>query len=245
MTTARTLLIIPCYNEADSIRVLLIEIARLNLGYDTLVIDDGSNDHTADVARALSPVVQMVSNLGIGGCVQTGIKYAWNKGYDYCIQVDGDGQHPPKELAKLVAQKNTADIIIGSRFENIISFKSTTMRRFGSRLIMLTLFALFGGKLISDPTSGMRHMNRRAMELFARDYPQDFPEPISIARALKCGLTVNVVAVQMRERLNGVSSLKGLRKSISYMVRVLAYILLACVQKPPVSLSKIDEVNND
>ena len=91
----------------------------------------------------------------------------------------------------------------------------------------------------------MRHMNRRVMELFARDYPQDFPEPISIARALKCGLTVNVVAVQMRERLNGVSSLKGLRKSISYMVRVLAYILLACVQKPPVSLSKIDEVNND
>ena len=232
MIAPRTLLIIPCYNESASIIDLLKEIASLKIKYDTLVIDDGSNDQTAAFARRLSPVVQLLSNLGIGACVQTGIKYAWSHDYDYCIQIDGDGQHPPSELAKLVVRKKEADIIIGSRFAGLHSFKSTTMRRFGSRLIAVMIRVLFGGKIVKDPTSGFRLMNRRAMSIFSRDYPQDFPEPISIAQALNYGLTINGVSVVMRARLAGVSSLKGLRKSISYMIRVLSYIILARIQYP-------------
>lgn len=229
----RLLLIIPCRDEAGSVGGLLGEIAALNAGFDTLVIDDASRDDTFLVASRRSPVIRLVSNLGIGGAVQTGIKYALSQGYDYCAQIDGDGQHPPGEYLRLleVALANDADLTIGSRYAGLVSFRSTPLRRFGGRLISAALYGVHRARPISDPTSGMRLMNRRAMRFFSEHYPSDYPEPISLAWALREGLRVVETPARMRERHAGVSSLKGVRKSFSYMVRVIGYVVISLFRK--------------
>lgn len=228
----RVLLVIPCFNEEASIGGLLSEIAALGRGYHTLVIDDGSSDATSAVASRQSKVARLAQNLGIGGAVQTGIKYAAREDFDVCIQIDGDGQHDPRQIGTLLAayRRQPANIIIGSRFIDHAGFCSTPMRRAGIRLIVLALNWLFSGGRITDPTSGMRLLDRSAIEFFARSYPADFPEPISLAWALRAGLSVSEVAVEMRAREAGVSSIDGL-KTASYMVRVLGYILLARLSK--------------
>lgn len=224
----RVLLIVPCYNEAGSIAGLLQEIRECLGNYSTIVIDDGSVDDTAAIAGKLSPVVRLVQNLGIGGAVQTGIKYAFQHGFDFCVQIDGDGQHPPQEVAKLLAhyREHHNNITIGSRYLNNDSFRSTWMRRLGSKLIAGSLKTLFGQCCVSDPTSGMRLMDRDAIAFFARCYPHDYPEPISLAWALKEGLSVGETAVKMRAREHGRSSIFGI-KSAAYMFRVIGYVLLA------------------
>jgi glycosyltransferase involved in cell wall biosynthesis len=224
----RILLVIPCYNEEASIGDLLGEIAATGRGYHTLVVDDGSADATAAVARARSPVARLSQNLGIGGAVQTGVKYAARNGYDFCLQIDGDGQHDPREIETLLAayRRQPGNITIGSRFIANAGFRSTRLRRIGSRMIALTLNRLFSGGRITDPTSGMRLLDRRAIAFFAQRYPMDFPEPISLAWAMRAGLTVGEAPVGMRPRETGVSSIDGL-KAVSYMIRVLGYILLA------------------
>lgn len=230
MNTAspRVLLIIPCYNEAGSIEALLREIADSGLGYDTVVIDDGSTDNTSAIARPLSPTVRLVRNLGIGGAVQTGIKYAVQHDYDFCVQIDGDGQHPPQEVAKLLQayRQESRDIIIGSRYIAHDTFRSTWARRAGSQLIARTINTLFAHGCVTDPTSGMRLMNRRAMAFFAQRYPHDYPEPISLAWALRAGMRMGEVPVQMRAREHGQSSIMGW-KPLAYMFRVLCYLVLA------------------
>ena len=225
----RILLVIPCYNEEASIGGLLAEIAETGRGYHTLVVDDGSADATSAVASARSPVARLTQNLGIGGAVQTGFKYAARHGYDFCLQIDGDGQHDPREIEVLLAahRAHPTNITIGSRFIDNSGFGSTRLRRAGIRLIAFALNSLFrGGGRITDPTSGMRLLDRSAIAFFAKAYPTDFPEPISLAWAMRAGLTVSEVPVEMRPRETGVSSIDGL-KSASYMVRVLGYILLA------------------
>lgn len=232
MTSPRVLLIIPCYNEAGSIAALLREIANSGLGYDTVVIDDGSSDNTSEIARPLSPTVRLVRNLGIGGAVQTGIKYAHRHGYDFCVQIDGDGQHPPQEVAKLLQayQQAPREIIIGSRYIEHDTFRSTWARRVGSQLIARTINALFAQGCVTDPTSGMRLMDRRAMAFFAQRYPHDYPEPISLAWALRAGMRMGEVPVQMRAREHGQSSIIGW-KPLAYMFRVLCYLVLArCIR---------------
>jgi glycosyltransferase involved in cell wall biosynthesis len=226
---SRILLIIPCFNEEASIGGLLSEIAATGRGYHTLVIDDGSSDATAAVASCRSPVARLAQNLGIGGAVQTGIKYAARQDFDFCIQIDGDGQHDPRAVETLLNayRKQPSNITIGSRFIAHAGFCSTRMRRAGIRLIVLALNGLFSGSgRITDPTSGMRLMDRSAIAFFAKAYPTDFPEPISLAWAMRAGLTVREAPVEMRARETGVSSIDGL-KSASYMIRVLGYILLA------------------
>jgi glycosyltransferase involved in cell wall biosynthesis len=224
----RVLLIIPCYNEAGSIAALLQEIAGLNAGYDTVVIDDGSQDNTYTIASEASPVVRLVRNLGIGGAVQTGIKYAAQHHYDFCVQIDGDGQHPPQEVAKLLAayKETPREILIGSRYIAHDTFRSTWARRAGSQLIAATINKLFKQGCVTDPTSGMRLMDRRAITFFAGRYPHDFPEPISLAWALRVGMQMGEVPVQMRAREHGQSSIIGW-KPVAYMFRVLCYLILA------------------
>lgn len=225
---SRILLIIPCFNEEASIGGLLSEIAATGRDYHTLVVDDGSSDATSAVACCRSPVARLAQNLGIGGAVQTGIKYAARQDFDFCIQIDGDGQHDPRAIETLLDayRKQPSNITIGSRFIDHAGFCSTRMRRAGIQLIVLALNGLFGGGRITDPTSGMRLMDRSAIAFFAKAYPKDFPEPISLAWAMRAGLTVGEVPVEMRARETGVSSIDGL-KSASYMIRVLGYILLA------------------
>jgi glycosyltransferase involved in cell wall biosynthesis len=231
--TCRVLLIIPCFNEEENVSAVLEEAAQLGSGYDTLVIDDGSTDRTYETARSYSKAIRLVRNLGIGGAVQTGIKYAHRQGYDYCVQVDGDGQHPPREVARLLAIQHSsgANIVIGSRYLEGEGFRSTRMRRLGSRLIALALRKLFRSGPVTDPTSGLRLMDRQAMAFFAESYPQDYPEPISLAWALKRGLSIREVPVEMRSREKGSSSINKLRP-LAYMVRVLGYIVLARLARP-------------
>ena len=218
--------VIPAYQAARSVGAVVRGTREILA--EVLVIDDGSIDRTTAVARPLSPVVSLVSNLGIGGAVQTGIKYALRNGYDFCIQIDGDGQHIPSEIARLLEEQRATgrNITIGSRYLGNATFRSTFTRRFGSRVIAKALDKLFAGGQITDPTSGMRLMDRRAMALFARRYPQDFPEPISLAWAMRSGLTVGETPVAMRARERGSSSSNGL-KPLNYMIRVLSYIVFA------------------
>ncbi len=225
----RLLIIVPCLNEAESIGRLLGELAEQAPFADVLVVDDGSTDDTHLMVTAPARAVRLPVNLGIGGAVQTGIKYAERNGYGRCLQVDGDGQHPPGEVRRLMAamDKGGAQLVIGSRYLTGEGFQSSAMRRLGGRVIGLALRSCFGGRRrVSDPTSGFRLMDRRAIEFFARHYPTDFPEPISIAWALARGMRVEEVPVQMRERQGGVSSIR-MMKTISYMVRVVSYVLLA------------------
>lgn len=228
MSLPRVLIIIPCYNEQGAIAALLQEISACQQGYETIVIDDGSQDATYKIARQFSPAVQLLRNLGIGGAVKTGFKYAHGKGFDFCVQIDGDGQHHPGEISKLLRayQEKPRSIIIGSRYLQNDTFRSTYARRFGGRVIAKTLNALFPLCSVTDPTSGMRLMDRKVIEFFAKHYPHDFPEPISLAWALKMGFTVGEIHVKMRTRMHGKSSIGGL-KPISYMFRVLGYIVLA------------------
>jgi glycosyltransferase involved in cell wall biosynthesis len=225
----RVLLIVPCLNEAGSIGPLLGEIHAQANGCDVLVVDDGSTDGTHRLVRPPAHYVRLPANLGIGGAVQAGIQFAEREQYDFCVQIDGDGQHPPELVDELVQEaiKTSSQLVIGSRYLAATDgFQSTAMRRLGSRIIGRTIHLCFGGARITDPTSGLRVMDRRAIIFFAHHYPTDFPEPVSIAWGLTRGFRVREVAVRMRERQAGISSIR-LMKTVSYMVRVVSYVLLA------------------
>ncbi|MBF0289793.1 MAG: glycosyltransferase family 2 protein [SAR324 cluster bacterium] len=222
----RILIIIPCYNEEASIAGLLKQIQEMNLGYDTVVIDDGSVDRTHEMASSLSPCIKLIANLGIGGAIQTGIKYSIENDYDLCIQVDGDGQHPPDQIRMLLEKykASSANLMIGSRFMADSRFRSTPMRRIGIQIISKTIQWTYR-QTITDPTSGFRMMDRKAMRLFSTRYPLDYPEPISLAIAFEEGLVVNEVPVLMEPRQKGISSITGF-KTVSYMLRVVGYLFL-------------------
>jgi len=222
----KILAIIPCYNEAASLPALLEQMVRHCPELDLLVIDDASTDNTAEVVSGKLPVIRLVRNLGIGGAVQTGLKYALRNGYELALQIDGDGQHPPEQIPNMLAhyREVPVNILIGSRFLEEGGFNSTFLRRQGIFLIRWTLNLLYGSR-ITDPTSGMRLMDRKAIALFSEQYPQDYPEPISIANALEQGMSVAEVSVSMRSRMSGKSTISGLR-SLIYMIQVVGYILL-------------------
>ena len=229
LETPRLLVIVPCFNEAASIARVIQDIRAHAAFADVLVIDDGSSDATCAEAAKWARCVRLPVNLGIGGAVQTGIRFADRNGYDACIQVDGDGQHPADQIERLLAATRAArpQIVVGSRYlDDNDGFKSSWLRRLGSRVISAALRTCFAASRITDPTSGFRLMDRRAIEFFSRHYPTDFPEPISIAWALANGFEVIETPVMMRERQGGTSSIR-LFKTWSYMIRVVVYIVLA------------------
>jgi glycosyltransferase involved in cell wall biosynthesis len=227
MIKKKLLLCIPCFNEADSILRVIKEIKEIKLyDFDILVIDDGSSDNTYLNAKKIVNVCRHHVNLGIGGAIQTGLKYASKEGYEFFIQIDGDGQHIPKEISKLIKcqKSNFSDITIGSRYIKNDTFRSSALRRFGIKIISFYINILFNKK-ITDPTSGMRLLNKKAIKLFANNYPVDFPEPLSNAIAIKYNLKLKETPVKMRSRKTGKSSIYGF-KSLVYMLRVLSYLTL-------------------
>lgn len=223
----RVLVIVPAYNEQDCIVETVRRIKET--GYDYVVVNDGSKDDTLKLCRENGiNVLDLPQNLGIGGAVQAGHKYAQHYGYDIDVQVDGDGQHDPSYIPQLVKMiEDGADLAIGSRFvEETDGFQSTWLRRVGITWLS-GLLKLLTGKIVTDPTSGFRASGRRAIELFCDSYPMDYPEPESIASALKRGLQVRECSVNMLERQGGKSSIGGF-SSIYYMIKVSLAILITC-----------------
>jgi glycosyltransferase involved in cell wall biosynthesis len=225
----RVLIIVPAYNEEQALGGVLSEIRALKaseLGADveTVVIDDGSADRTAEVAHAGGArVLRLCGNLGIGGAVQSGLRLAHREGFDYAAQIDGDGQHPPGELARLLERARATppvDLLVGARDRA----GSTRLRRFGSGWLRL-LLRVVARVRSSDPTSGFRLYGARALSLFDDTYPYDFPEPESLAVARANGLAIAEVPVTMRERQGGSSSINGFA-ALYYMLKVTIAIVL-------------------
>lgn len=217
----KKLVIIPAFNEEESIATTVEDICKNAPEFDYVVINDCSKDHTLDICRKNGiRVLDLPINLGIGGAVQTGYLYAYNNNYDIAVQFDGDGQHDATYLQKMAdtLEIENADMVIGSRFIAREGFQSSGIRRMGIRYFAFLTRFLFGKK-ITDATSGMRMCNRKVMELFVKDYPRDYPEPESVCRLLRKKCKVIELPVIMRERTTGVSSISP-TKSIYYMVKV-------------------------
>ncbi len=231
MNTKKILIIIPCFNEEQNIVQLLADLKQITImGVDlvALPINDGSKDGTLNKIKThATRFINLPNNLGIGGAVQTGIKYAYNNNFDYAIQMDGDGQHPPSELYKIIyeAINSKCDICIGSRYIDAKGFQSTFIRRFGINFLNKIIYLCTRQK-VYDCTSGYRLYNKNAILLFSDYYPDKYPEPEAIVYALLHKLTVKEIPVLMKERKNGVSSISGF-STVYYMVKVsLAIVFL-------------------
>jgi glycosyltransferase involved in cell wall biosynthesis len=228
----RMLVIIPAFNEEGSVGDVVDRVKDYFPKADVLVVNDGSTDRTSEIAGANGAIVlDLPFNLGIGGAMQAGYKYAYEKRYEIAVQVDGDGQHEPKEVDKLLQtlREKKADIAIGSRFVGDSSYKASAMRRVGISILSKVISAAVGQK-ITDPTSGFRAANRKAIELFASNYPQDYPEPEAIVLLHQCDLKIEEVSVVINQRNSGESSITKIR-SVYYMVKVLLAIFVDCFKK--------------
>ena len=228
----RVLVIIPAYNEERSIGKVIEDVKAHFSQADILVINDGSTDHTSGQAKKGSvAVLDLPYNLGIGGAMQAGYKYAFEKEYDVAIQVDGDGQHAPKEIRKLVENllKNGNDLTIGSRFWGGSEYQASMMRRVGIAILSIVISVLIRQR-VTDPTSGFRASSRRAIRLFALDYPQDYPEPEVLVLLSRNGWKIEEVPVKIEQRSFGESSITNIR-GIYYMIKVLLAIFVDCFKK--------------
>ncbi|MDD3137469.1 MAG: glycosyltransferase family 2 protein [Lachnospiraceae bacterium] len=228
----KKLVIIPAYNESDSITNTVNDIIMKAPEFDYIVINDCSNDNTAEICKKNHfNFLNLPINLGIGGAVQTGYMYAKKHGYDIAVQVDGDGQHDPSFL-KVMAEcmdKEQVDMVIGSRFISNEGFQSSNARRMGIKYFTI-LIKLLTRQTITDPTSGLRMVNRKIILLFADDYPKDYPEPESVVTIMRQNKKVKEIPVIMRERQGGVSSI-SIKKSIYYMIKVTLAILIEKIRK--------------
>jgi glycosyltransferase involved in cell wall biosynthesis len=217
------LAVVPAYNEAATVGRVVSALHRKVPELDVVVIDDGSTDATGRRAEeAGARVLRMPFNLGIGGAVQAGFKYAHEQGYDFMVQVDADGQHDPAEIAKLfraMGESDRPDMICGSRFADATGYVAPISRRTGIHVFAFLLSRLLR-QPVTDPTSGFRLYNRRAIAVFARDYPHDYPEVEAVLMLHHHRLTMREVPVRMFQRGGGVSSI-GSGKSFYYMVKVL------------------------
>lgn len=223
----KKLVIIPAYNEEKSILSTVQDVLDHAPGFDYVVVNDCSRDHTREVCREHHlNLLDLPINLGIGGAIQTGYRYALEHGYDMAVQIDGDGQHDARYLQTMAdkLESEGLDMVIGSRFIENQGFQSTGLRRFGIQFFKRLIKLLFG-TTITDATSGMRLCNRQVLEQFSADYPQDYPEPETVAWLLRRGYRVREVPVVMRERQAGESSINP-AKSIYYMIKVSTAILI-------------------
>ena len=236
-SSLRKLAIVPAFNESGMVARVIRDIRRAAPDFDIVVIDDGSTDTTAAHAEAQGAVViRHPFNLGIGGAMQSGYKYALRHGYDVAVQIDGDGQHKPEYLPELLAALQTegdeADMVTRSRFLGEPGYKVPFGRRLGNLIFSIVLTAITRQK-ITDPTSGFRMVNRRGIELFARDYPHDYPEVEAILMLNAHRLRIHEVPVRMNARGFGRSSIDYPR-SAYYMAKVLLAIFVGLTRRRPV-----------
>lgn len=217
----KCLIIIPAYNEEKNIYNVVTSIRNNNIFADVLVINDGSKDNTyLEAKRAGAEVIDLSENLGIGGAVQTGYIYALKKDYDIAIQIDGDGQHDPRDLENLIKQMKDGgfDMVIGSRFVEKTNYKPSRFRSIGIRYFS-KLVSILCRSSYYDTTSGYRLINKKGIRLFEKYYPKDYPEVETIVYACKNGLDVKEISVSMRQRNEGRSSITPL-KSVYYLIKV-------------------------
>lgn len=229
----KIILIIPAYNEEKNIINVIKKIEDFSeekeIELDYVVVNDGSKDNTLQILLKNNlNHVNLISNLGIGGAVQTGYKYAYENNYDIAVQFDGDGQHDinyVENICKLIIE-GQADMCIGTRYldKRSSEFQSTFLRRFGARIISIFI-KIFAGKKITDPTSGFRAANKKVIEEFAKEYPKEYPEPESTVSLLVNEYRVEEIPVSMNERKEGKSFVTPL-KSIDYMVKVVLAIIV-------------------
>ncbi len=233
MKQTNVLLIIPAYNEEENILKTCKMIQKNKNKYDYIIINDGSKDKTEEICiKNKLPYITLIHNLGIGGAVQTGYKYAYENSYDIAVQFDGDGQHDIKYVEKLIQPivNGEVDFSIGSRFvEELSKFKSTGARRIGIKMISFFI-KLFTGKKVYDTTSGFRAVNKKIIEQFQSNYPTEYPEPVSTTELLKKGYKLKEVSVEMNEREGGVSSIRAW-KNIYYMVNVILSIFIISIRR--------------
>ena len=228
----KKIVIIPAYNEEGGIVKTVTDVMENAKDFDYVVINDCSKDNTLEICHEHNfNVVNLPVNMGIGGGVQTGYMYAYRNGYDIAVQFDGDGQHNASYLdsmSKKLVEENL-DMVIGSRYIEKEGFQSSGMRRMGIKYFT-GLIKLLTVKKITDPTSGMRMINRKIMKQFSEEYPKDYPEPESIVTILKEWANEEVIPVKMNAREEGVSSISP-SKSIYYMVKVSIAVLIAAIRK--------------
>ena len=229
----RLVAVVPAYNEAGAIGRVVDEIREAAPNVDVVVVDDGSTDDTAGVAAARGAIVlRLPFNVGIGGAVQTGFRYALDEGYELAVRLDGDGQHDAREIPKLLApvERGEANLVIGSRFvEEGGSYRPPFARRIGIR-VFARLVSLLGGQRVTDTTSGFVALDRLGIALFAAEYPHDYPEVEATLVALRSGLRLAQVQVDMRLRETGASSITFVR-SLYYIVKVMLALLVSSLRR--------------
>ena len=234
----KVLLIIPSYNEEENVLNNYKRIVKHNekykTNYDVIIVNDGSKDKTEKICKENNiPYISLIHNLGIGGAVQTGYKYAYEHGYDVAVQFDGDGQHDVRYVENIIKpiKDKKADMVIGSRFidKRSSEFKTSRARRIGIKLISFFI-KIITKKKIYDTTSGFRAVDRKLIERFASDYPVEYPEPVSTTEVLRLGYRVEEVPVSMNEREGGQSSIKAW-KNIYYMINVYLSIIMVAIRR--------------
>ena len=228
----KKLVIIPAFNEEGNLEKTIKDIKDNAPDFDYVIINDCSTDKTLEMCRRHGfSYLNLPVNLGIGGAVQTGYRYAYYHGYDIAVQFDGDGQHSASRLEDMVTTliDTESDMVIGSRFIEKEGFQSSGLRRIGIKYFT-GLIKLLTGKKITDPTSGMRMVNKKLLEKFTDEYPKDYPEPESVVTILAEKYKVMEIPVVMNEREEGVSSI-SLKNSVYYMIKVSFAILIARMKK--------------
>jgi glycosyltransferase involved in cell wall biosynthesis len=228
----RRVAIVPAYNEAGSIAAVIREIREVDPELEVVVVDDGSTDATARIAeREGARVLRLAYNVGIGGAVQTGYQFARDHGFEIAVQIDGDGQHDPRELPTLLQPilEERADLVVGSRFAGQNAYRGPLTRRMGMKLFA-GFVSLIVRQKVTDTTSGFRAVNRRGLCLFAADYPHDYPEVEATVLVFRHRLTMTEVPVGMRTRTSGQSSITAFR-SLYYMVKVSLALFVGLFRK--------------
>jgi glycosyltransferase involved in cell wall biosynthesis len=231
ISSPKTLIIIPAYNEAGSIAGVVENIRKTVPEADILVVNDGSQDRTARKARESgAQVITLPYNMGIGSAVQSGFLFAKEKGYHYAVQVDGDGQHPASEIPRLLAAlRNGVDVAIGSRFVNPTGYRPPLFRALGIKVFSFLVSSIVG-KRVYDTTSGFRAINRKAIILLAETYPHDYPEVEALITLYRNGMEFVEIPVEMNYRQEGTSSISTTAGAY-YMLKVTLAVLVAVIKR--------------
>lgn len=226
------LVVIPAWNEEECVAQVVKEVRTALAGADIVVVDDGSTDRTADVARSAgASVLSLPFHLGVGGAMRAGYRYASLNGYDAAVQIDADGQHDPKEVELLLEHLGPCDVVVGARFAGRGDYRVGGPRRWAMHLLALVVSRVAGTRL-TDVTSGFRASNRRAIDVFARDYPLEYLGDTveSLVIAARAGCTVGQVPVTMRPRVGGSPS-QSVWKATVYLLRAMLVLLLAVIRR--------------